>query len=364
MTMINKLKILMLPGAYNSPSARYRIIQYYAILKQEGYKVSIRYPIPDRIYRTSNLENDFWLKVNPRISQFMRLLSTVWILRDFWIFDVIISNRDIVPDIRIRFIERVINKSRSKFLIDVDDAIHLGHRMDKMIEIFKNAAHIVVGNKYLYDYIINFNSNITIIPTVVNTELISVNHNTEGKFVIGWIGSSGPTKLHLPIIFPALIELSGLTGGKIKILIVSDIEPNLPLELRDIYEFQYWQPDSEGLVLNRMSIGVMPLPDNEFERGKCGFKAIQYMAAGIPALVSPVGANKDIVDDGLNGFHCATTKDWVEKIGILIHNPLLCKEMGHNGRQKVERTYSLTYGVKKWKEVIEKLPFESERWLT
>lgn len=352
---IKKQKILLLPGAYHTPCARIRIIQFYPLFVKAGYEVSLRYPYPDRIFRTANRHNDFWTKINPRISQIVRLISTLWILRDFGRFDIIITTRDIVPDIKIRFFERIISRSRTKFVIDLDDAIYLGERNAKMVEIFSNAAYVVVGNEYLASFISKYNNKISIIPSVVNLAKIKVGRNSGNTFTIGWMGSKGPTLLHLPLVYPALKELAGIFGNRIRFLFVSDYKPELPFELEPFCDFEFWSEKNENSLLNRMNVGLMPLPDNLFERGKCGFKAIQYMAAGIPALVSPVGVNATIVDDGINGFHCSSIDDWVERTKYLIENPKVCLEMGIKARQKVEIQFSVETATGKWYKIFENL---------
>lgn len=348
------LKILLLPGAYHAPSPRFRIIQFYSYFVQAGYEVKVRYPYPDRLLRTSDIKNDFWLRINPRISQMARFISTIWILMNFWRFDVIISNRDILPDLKIRFIEKIICKSKTKFIIDVDDAIYLGDRREKMNEIFTNAAYVVAGNTALASYISQFNKKITIIPTVINTRKTEPMAGKNIVFTIGWMGSKGPTILHLPLVYPALKELVKTEGNRIRILIVSDYKPELPQEIAPFCDFEYWSVENENVLLNKMSIGLMPLPDNEFERGKCGFKAIQYMAVAIPALVSPVGANVTIVDDGINGFHCNTTTDWVDKIKYLLNEPKKRLEMGQKARQKIVSHFSTEVAIDQWFQILNK----------
>jgi len=352
---MNVKKILLLPGAFHAPSPRFRIIQFSPYFERMGYKVKLRFPYPDRVLQTANIKNEFWVKIHPRLSQLVRFFTTLWILRDFWRFDVIISNRDILPELKIHFLERIICRSKSKYIIDVDDAIYLGERREKMDEIFSNAFHIVAGNRHLLSYISQINKNITIIPTVINTDEIRPLGIENPIFTIGWMGSKGPTILHLPLIFPALKELVKIEGKKIRILIVSDYQPELPQEIAPFCDFKYWSVENENKLLNEMSVGLMPLPDNEFEKGKCGFKAIQYMAVGIPALVSPVGASATIVDDGINGFHCNTIEDWIARITLLLYNQEKRVTMGVNARKKIITNFSINLAAKKWCQVLDNL---------
>ena len=125
---------------------------------------------------------------------------------------------------------------------------------------------------------------------------------------------------------------------QIKILVIADQPPRLSLTT---VCFIRWSPETEVKDLSKIDIGIMPLPDDEWSKGKCGFKALQYMSLGKPALVSPVGVNTKIVDHGINGYHCSTADEWLNRIEYLLKRKDVCADMGKRGREKVINHYSV-----------------------
>lgn len=353
-----RLRVLFLPGAYFSPSARYRILQLIPFFDKIKYDIKVRTIYPDRVLCTSNPACKIWQKIPSRLSQLVRLFSSFWVLRDVFMFDVVVCNRDIVPDIKVRFIEKMIVRLRIALIIDFDDAIYLGARAKKMNELFSISTHLVAGNQHLAIYASRFNSNITVIPTVVDTNKFNPRKRLgidDNCVTIGWIGSSGPTIHHLPLVFPALIKLIGIGRYNIKFLIVSDLKPILPKELNSIVEFVAWNEENEVALIQSMDIGLMPLPDSEFEKGKCGFKAIQYMSLSIPALVSPVGVNNEIVTHGINGYLCKSDEDWIYYLEELIKDSEKRKLMGRAARQTIMDKYSIEQSIISWEKVFQDL---------
>ena len=116
-----------------------------------------------------------------------------------------------------------------------------------------------------------------------------------------------------------------------------------------------WALDTEIQSLQSFDIGIMPLEDNKYNRGKCGLKALQYMAVGLPVVCSPVGINKDIIEDGANGFLAVTKDEWMKKIAELIENPALREKMGNHGRKLVEKKYSYQITYPKFEEIVVKV---------
>ena len=155
------------------------------------------------------------------------------------------------------------------------------------------------------------------------------------KFVIGWTGSHSTTR-YLNEIVEVLKKLEGKFNFELQV--IADIAPDIELKS---FRFIKWNKEHEINDLLAFNIGIMPLKDDPWAAGKCGFKALQYMALGIPALVSPVGVNTKIVDDGINGFICKTPEDWKNAIEKLIQDHALLMEMAQNTRKKIEENYSV-----------------------
>ncbi|MEM0448039.1 MAG: glycosyltransferase family 4 protein, partial [Thermoplasmata archaeon] len=296
------------------------------------------------------LYNNSWDKIPAIIKSLIRFITALWMLRDIKRFDYVITNRDIVPEIKVKFLEKLIIRSGVKLIFDFDDAIHLGPREKKLSAFLPECYYITPGNSYLAEYAKKLNNKVKVIPTVVNTEeYIPALTRKPGKLRIGWSGSSSTNIYCLPILKSILEKLS--QKYDFEFIVISNEDPAIIWNGVQ-YKFIRWHPSTEVSNLQLFDIGLMPLNDSPFERGKCGLKAIQYMALGIPALVSPVGVNKEIVTHGEDGFHCYNEDEWIKHIEILINNKELLNEMGAKARQKIVSFYSINYAMNIWQSIL------------
>ncbi len=177
----------------------------------------------------------------------------------------------------------------------------------------------------------------SILPPLIRSTIItgySIRHATQ--VVIGWTGSHSTLKYLEPLV-PVLQQLA--QEYRFRLLVIADRPPTIHLPILD---FVPWQQETEVDDLLGMHIGVMPLPDDPWARGKCGFKALQYLALGIPAVVSPVGVNARIVTHGVEGYHCLTDEDWYQYLAELLTDAGKRAHMGQAGREKVIAQYSVT----------------------
>lgn len=346
----NKTNLILWPGGYQTPSSRFRIRQFFFHFTQLFPETKVITTFPDR-------EGNFpegWLFMNsisPRFKQFLRLVTALLAVLKIKKGDIVIMNRDFVPD-KIIWYEAILKKRGVKLILDFDDAIFLGKRKAKFDRILPLMDYVVAGNEYLFNYAKSINSNTFIIPTVVDTNLYGLRKDTvkrKKKLTIGWSGSSGTRKANLPILKNAIEELS--KDFDFTFLVIADQDPQLDWKVKDI-KFIKWSEKNEVKSIQCIDIGVMPLNNTEFEKGKCGFKAIQYMAVGSPAIVSPVGVNTDIVAHAVNGFHAKDHKDWVKYISKLLVDHRLRDEMGKRAREDVVRKYSVEFAFSKWKEIL------------
>lgn len=238
-----------------------------------------------------------------------------------------------------------------KLIFDFDDAIWTSPKMNwsvptkvqmrlRLRTILSRASCVTVGNSYLAEYAGKYNRNMRVIPTCVDTDYYRPGPSREGETLrIGWIGSR-PNLIYLEHLEAVFQRLSA--NGSISLVVICDREyrsPDLPTE------FIPWSLEGELPALQGLDIGVMPLADDEWTRGKCGFKTIQYMACGIPSISSRVGMNKEIVQDGKNGFLAGNDDEWVEKLSLLIGDAGLRKRMGQAGRRTVEDKYGVGVGA-------------------
>ena len=157
----------------------------------------------------------------------------------------------------------------------------------------------------------------------------------ERPVTVGWIGSPSTWAFVKPIV-PLLTELMDSLNFTVKVVGAGPQTKSPPR-----FEFLPWSEAEEIRFIQSMDIGIMPLPDEPWARGKCGYKLIQYMACGLPVIASPVGVNSSIVDHGKNGFLATTPQEWAEAITTLARDATLRRTMGAEGRRKIERAYSL-----------------------
>ena len=235
-----------------------------------------------------------------------------------------------------------LKKYAQKIIYDLDDAVmfddkHPERTHHKRQNSFRRtvplADLVIAGNAYLAEHARKFNSNVEILPTGLDTKAYKSHAKPpgDGKIRLVWIGSK-PTLPHLIQIAPALEEISSRFDNVV-LRIISDEFFDLqkiPLEKHP------WSLKTEVAELVGSDIGLAPLADNPFTRGKCGFKILQYQAAGLPTVASPVGVNAELVRDGLNGFHAAAMTDWVEKISDLVKDKSLRTRMGQAALKSVQ----------------------------
>lgn len=283
-------------------------------------------------------------------------------------YDVIFVQREAIM-IGTSFFERQFAK-KSNLIFDFDDSIWLLDmsaankkfgwlkRPQKTANIIRNSCLVFAGNEFLADYARNYNTQVKIVPTSLMPVVSDFDYASKPdneRIVIGWIGSTTTIK-HIEWALPILKACAIALKEKVEFIIVSDKMPNLG-DLN--YVFRVWSKDVEYQLLTTMDIGIMPLPDNNWTRGKCGFKGLQCMSYGIPTVMSAVGVNNDIIETGVNGFLVYQTADWVDTISKLVNDKELRIKIGENGRHTIETKYSATY----WQSEILKIfkQIEAER---
>jgi glycosyltransferase involved in cell wall biosynthesis len=244
--------------------------------------------------------------------------------------------------------EKLIHQQRVPIVFDFDDAVFVSYRSpsngylsylkfaSKTKTICRLASHVMVGNPYLAEYARQVNDQVTVIPTTVDTERYQAPppQNKSGPPVIGWTGSHS-TVQHLNTLRGALKKLAEKESFRLRVIGTPSYECS-PIDVEAIR----WRAETEVEDLRPVDIGVMPLPDDRWSKGKCGLKALQFMAMGIPTVCSPVGVNTDIIQDNQNGFIAGSEEEWVDKLGRLLRSPELRQRLGQAGRATVEQKYS------------------------
>ena len=248
---------------------------------------------------------------------------------------------------------------RKKCVYDFDDAIWLPNTSseNRLVSIFKChwkvkwickwAWKVTCGNDFLREFAADYNTNAIYLPTTLDLDKQVLSSKAKGKdaLVIGWTGTHSTLK-YLQLLLPVLEELQKKLH--FEFVVIADKDPQLPLAN---YRFIRWAKSSEWEDLAQIDIGLMPLENTIWEEGKCGFKALQYMSLGIPALASPTGANNRIIDDGIDGFICNNETNWKQCIQELVANQELYTRVSEKGREKIEKGYS----KKAWQETYQAL---------
>lgn len=337
------MRVLALPR-YSSlgSSSRTRFYQYVPYLTSCGIEIQVMPLLGDEYIRALYfMEKQSFLSIAKgyinRVGAYIKSNS----------FDLLWIEKELFPWLP-SWAERILNLRDIPYVVDYDDAVY--HRYDlhrdplirallgKSIAVaMQHAATVVVGNDYLAEYASKAGvHNIEYLPTVVNVDRYPINKNQSKQFRIGWIGSP-ITAPYLGLIKDALDEVRLQTGACMVLIGAGDRDPLPGLEK----ERFTWSEESEVANIQSCDVGIMPLPDEPFTRGKCGYKLVQYMAAGLPVVASPVGINSRIVDAGKTGFLASSKEEWIQALVMLFHNAGMRSIMGKAGREKVEKEYSL-----------------------
>ena len=325
------------------PSSRYRVYQFLPHLHHAGIECRVD-PLFGATYfsilhvRSSLLQT--LLKIPYVVARFLKRLGRLLTLGRR---DLIVIEGQLFPYAP-PLIERLLCWLRYRVVVEMDDAIYLtrGHER-KMPVLFSRATGVIVGNDRLAAYASQYASRVTVVPTVVDTERFvpppvrSTVARDQGdhRITIVWIGLAYNLK-YLDVLAPALRRLQ--QQYRLKLRVVCSEPPVLPGV--DI-EFRPWEWQREVENLQDATIGVMPLEDTEWARGKCALKLLQYLAVGLPAVASPVGVNCDILVNGDNGLLASTEEEWYVRLELLCRDPQLRARMGQAGRRTVETRYSL-----------------------
>lgn len=339
----SRLRVDALTTGRNDPSARFRVRQHIEPLYDLGIDVHEHIPfinklagIPSQIQPVTSLFPESTINLG---WQGLKLMCHLPGLTKSLHSDLIWLNRELL--IGQYTLERLF---RQPIILDIDDANWHAkpNGLKTMRRIGRETIAVMAGNKYIADWFTQWNNNIHIIPTAIDTNRFSpenIDHiaHQNKPFTIGWTGSGGNIEF-LYSIEKALSAFLEKYNGKI--LIVGDREPKFQVIKSKYVDFRPWSPRTEASFLREMDVGLMPLPDNEWMRGKCSFKMLQYMSTAIPVVVSPIGMNIEVLNHGLIGYAAESHDDWFDALTMLYQNQQLASEMGETGRRIIIENYS------------------------
>jgi glycosyltransferase involved in cell wall biosynthesis len=351
--------LAIVPSIYDtSPGQRFRIEQWEPLLRERGVEITYE-PFESKelhglLYQTGSLGR----KLSHVLRQFARRFSVISSARKFDAVYVFREAALLGPPV----FEWLIKRARVPMVFDFDDAIFVSYRSPsngylsylkfaaKTKTICRLASHVMVGNPYLEEYARQFNPRVTIVPTTIDTDKYTMEAKAPVEVpTIGWTGSFS-TVQHLDTLAGALQKLAKRDRFRLRVIGT----PEYHLEGVDL-EVMKWRSESEVDDLRQIDIGVMPLPNDNWSKGKCALKALQFMALGIPTVCSPVGVNADIIQNGENGFIAGSEEEWVEKLSRLLRSAELRMRLGRAGHATVEQKYSAMAQAPRVYEVLESI---------
>lgn len=307
------MKILILTNNPNRPSYRQRIESHLSVLNNNGIECDVaRFPPGGfsrlKLFRRSRQYDGVYLH-KKRLNSFDAFWLRKYARKVIYDFDDAVMYDDEKPELPSR------------------------KRQGDFVRTVRLADTVIAGNNYLADHALKFNDHVKILPTGLRLDDYkeTAGRIEDGRIVLVWIGSKSTLK-YLGQIKPALEEI-GSRFDKVVLRIICD--EFFGLQNIKVERCQ-WSERTQVSDLATSDIGLAPLPDNRFTRGKCGFKILQYAAAGLPVIASPVGVNAEFVDDGVTGFHAVSLSDWIDCIGKLVKDTGLSRNMGRQGRDWVQ----------------------------
>ena len=345
----SRVRVLALsPIPEEGAGCRFRIAQYLPYLRDAGFDVTISSFYTPEFFQVVYQRGQYAKKAALFLVSAWRRFRELFSVGQY---DLVWLYREAIP-LGPPIVESMIARRGIPIVYDFDDAIFLPSvseankaisflkKPERVATILRQSRRVVVGNEFLAAYARQFNDAVTVIPTAVDTDRFTprtdVAGNPDRELVVGWIGS--------PTTFPYLEALAGVlrdvAAAHPFTLKVSGAGRPVRFDGLKVDEVP-WSLANEVNLFNTLDVGVYPLTDDQWSKGKCGFKAIQCMACGVPVVAAAVGVNREIIVDGVNSFLASTPAEWVEKIGRLLTDGDLRGRMAASGRKTIEERYSL-----------------------
>jgi glycosyltransferase involved in cell wall biosynthesis len=307
------VKVLFLIQGWDVAASRYRVLQYLPYLKSDGVEAVVS------LYPRTLKENIRFFNSLPQ-------------------YDIVFLQRKRFNQPRLEWLR----KRAKRVVYDFDDSVMYRNskakdpisqtRKKRFIQMIEASDYVIAGNEFLKNEVHRINPRVEVIPTSIDQERYGLKDYSARKetVTLGWIGDHG--SIHYLENMRPIFEKIGERYAHSELKIVCDIFFDCE-KIRVVKK--PWKSEEEVTDLQSFDIGLMPLVDDPWSWGKCGLKIIQYQGVGVPVVCTPVGVNRDLVEDGANGFWATTPQEWEEKISILIEDSLLREKMGKEGRKRV-----------------------------
>ncbi|MCC6487277.1 MAG: glycosyltransferase [Candidatus Hydrogenedentes bacterium] len=339
---------------------RSRVLAFVSLLAEEGHCCALCMPFDGK------MKARFWDDRSPLSKALyvaLVFLLRCWQLHHVAGADLVFVRGRIFPYGPPIF-ERLVWLLNRRLIVDLDDAIwhpaaYVSSPFMRMVDhgwarkVCRFAAHVIAGNRYIEEYTRQFNARVTIIPTCADmsthTAKAYVPKAPDAPVILGWTGLW--TNLgYMEVIEDVLRRLAKRHSIALSVASNKDYRPDgVPVANHR------WELAHEIDYLKEPDIGLMPLTDSERAKGKCAYKALEYMAVGTPCVISPVGMNREIIEDGVNGFLAATPQEWEEKLERLILDAALRERLGQAARETVAERYAHDVHFPQWKQVLEQV---------
>ncbi len=347
-------------AATNIAAIRYRVVKFSEMLEADGHTCVVcllsSYSLWERLWDRGNWFTKLLYVLLTGLGRVAQLRHVVG--ADVVVFRGPLMANGYGPPV----LERMVHAVNPRMVYDIDDAVWeapdgVDSAFQRLVDLdwvwkmCAMCAHGIVGNDYLKEHVLPHNPNVTIVPTCIDTDLHTAKDYNEdaGPVVLGWTGLY-TNLVYLDMIAGVLREL----GGKYDIVL--SVATGRPYALEGIAVRNHrWTPGEEIAYLKEADIGLMPLETSRCALGKCAFKALQYMGVGTPCVVSPVGMNAEIIEDGVDGFLAEGPEEWRDKLERLISDAALRKNMGRRARETVVARYSHSVNYPKLKEALERV---------
>ncbi|MFT7589920.1 MAG: glycosyltransferase involved in cell wall biosynthesis [Limisphaerales bacterium] len=342
-----------------NPSQRFRFEQYLPFLEANGWDITYSHLLDEKGDQIFYTNGNYLAKAGVALGGMLTRWKDV---NRSSAYDIIFIHREAIM-LGTTWFERKIANSSAHVIYDFDDAIWVKDvseanqklaflkKPEKTNEILGLSDLVFAGNEYLASHARQYAKDVMVVPTTIDTNYhLPLAEKQDGPVCIGWTGSKTTVK-HLEDLIPVLSRIRSKYGDKVCFRIIADKEREFPeLGCSSIA----WNASKEIEQLQAIDIGVMPLPDDQWAKGKCGFKALQYLSVGAAAVVSPVGVNTKVVKDGVHGFHASNEAEWESALSKLIEEPGTRKKMSITGREWIISDWS----VEAWKSTYLRV-FES-----
>lgn len=378
------MKILFLieePADGMSPGSRFRIRNFLPYFEKLGIECDVAVSKPPKYilgrikWRRLFNKSIVHKVVLVGVSTFLMTVNRLRDLLKCRKYDIVFMQRELLFVPVYPFLEKLFFLIHPRVIFEFDDAIFINQPSQKLEgfekkvvsfltmltggknkirKIIEWSNYVIVANQYLFNHVSNIKDEVTIIPTPVDTNVYTLKDFTKKDTItIGWSGQQANLP-YLMALKPALEEI-GKKYSNVKLKIICN--PTLhEIKFENIpFEFHEWKLETEIEDLQEIDIGLMPLPEDEWTKGKCSLKLLQYMALGIVSVGTDFGYNQEVIEDGVNGFLAYTDEEWIQKLSLLINDYERRIVMGKKARETVRERYSIEANIGIYQEIFERV---------